>query len=63
MARAYERAIQPKENPEQIIFEFESLPEAQPLFVGAKSSPEVYVPTETLCHESSEEKNVDSNTE
>jgi three-Cys-motif partner protein len=49
MARAYERAVQPKENAEQIQFEFDSLPEAKPLYSESRPVPEVYVDSGDPC--------------
>jgi three-Cys-motif partner protein len=55
MSRAYERAIQPKESPEQIFFEFESLPTAKPLYDESRPSPEVYIESDTTCDETTNE--------
>jgi three-Cys-motif partner protein len=49
MARAYDRAVQPKEDEEQLKFEFDSLPEARPLYADSRPAPEVYIPPDSLC--------------
>jgi three-Cys-motif partner protein len=49
MARAYARAVQPKEDEQQIEFEFNSLPEAQTLYSESRPTPEVYVRANDSC--------------
>ena len=51
MARAYDRAVQPKEEVEQLQFEFDSLPEAQPLYAESMQTPEVYIPLDEPCRD------------